>query len=241
MTGGREALPPQLRGIKHLMPPPVGAPLSPGRRFSLWMKTLWLDHSFFRFWFNTRSRVGDGLFRSSHPMPYQLRAAARAGVRSVLNLRGVEPHIGSNQLEWDVCRQLNLPVFHYPLGSRSPPERQHLLDLIQLFDRLPAPILIHCKSGADRAGLVSALYLLVNQKRPLDQALKQLSLRFGHIRQARTGVLDHVFEVYRADHARTGIGFQDWASTVYDRDKVAASFRSQGWANRLVDGILRRE
>ena len=35
---------------------------------------------------------------------------------------------------------------------------------------------MHCKSGADRAGLASALWLLHVERRPVAEAMKQLSL-----------------------------------------------------------------
>ena len=33
-------------------------------------------------------------------------------------------------------------------------------EIIKLIEQAPKPILIHCESGADRTGLVSALYRL---------------------------------------------------------------------------------
>jgi protein tyrosine phosphatase (PTP) superfamily phosphohydrolase (DUF442 family) len=221
---------------------PVPAPLTRWRRFLAWLNMLFIDHSIFRFFFNTRHAVADDCYRSSHPMPYQLRAAQRVGVRSVLSLRGDETHIGSNLLEIEACRELGLQLAHQPIGSRDPPERHQLLRIKQLFDQLPRPLLIHCKSGADRAGLVSAIYLLVEKQQPLQVAMRELSLwRHGHVHQAATGVLDHFLECYGEYHRLHGTGFMDWVENHYDRDAVRASFHSNWWANKLVDGLLRRE
>lgn len=228
--------------IKRPLPTPASAPLRPLARFRAWMNMLWLDHSIFRFFFNLRSRVAPGVYRSSHPMPYQLRAAAAAGIRTVLNLRGIESHIGSNQLEWDTCQRLGLRVVHFPLGSRDAPERGEVLGLQALFETLERPLLLHCKSGADRAGFVSALYLLMHEGQPLEVAERQL--RFwphGHIRQANTGILDHFFDCYRVERDRDGIAFIDWVRQRYDRDAVRLSFRANWWAAQLVDRVLRRE
>jgi hypothetical protein len=35
--------------------------------------------------------------------------------------------------------------------------------------------------------------------------------------------------------------FFEWVDTVYDPDELKRTFRSKGWANRLVDSVLRRE
>ena len=48
--------------------------------------------------------------------------------------------------------------------------------------------MMHCKSGADRAGLMSALYLLIVEKRPAREAAQQLAWKYGHVRQAKTGL-----------------------------------------------------
>ena len=59
-----------------------------------------------------------------------------------------------------------------------------------LFNSIEKPALMHCKSGADRAGLMAALYVLIHCKKPVAEAMKQLSLRYLHVRQAKTGMLD---------------------------------------------------
>jgi protein tyrosine/serine phosphatase len=100
---------------------------------------------------------------------------------------------------------------------------------------------MHCKSGADRAGLMSALYLHVRRGVPIAEAKRELSLKYGHLRQADTGVLDSFFEQYLADNARTPMAFYDWVETVYDSAELKRSFRAKGWANRLINSVLRRE
>jgi len=217
-------------------------PLTPWKRFLAWLNMLFVDHSMFRFFFNTRHAIAADCYRSSHPMPYQLRAAARAGVKSVLSLRGDETHIGSNVLEIETCRALGLNLVHYPIGSRDAPERHQLLRIKELFAELPRPLLIHCKSGADRAGLASAIYLLVEKGQPVEIAERELCFwPHGHIRQAKTGILDHFLETFRTHHQAHGTSFMDWAEHHYDREAVRKSFHSSWWANKVVDTILRRE
>ena len=80
-----------------------------------------------------------------------------------------------------------------------------------------------------------------HEGKPIAEAKEQLSLRYGHISQAETGVLDYFFERYLADNARQPIPFMEWVATVYDPIEVKGTFRAKGWANRLVDSVLRRE
>ncbi|MDE2148753.1 MAG: protein tyrosine phosphatase [Gammaproteobacteria bacterium] len=233
----------ELRRAAHpALLPPARTPR--GRRTPLrtWMAALLLDHALLRTFFNTRVRISPGVYRSSHPLPYQLRSAQRAGIRSVLNLRGVEAHVAANRLEWDYCRRAGLRVVHFPLGSRQAPYRDEVLALIALFERLERPLLLHCKSGADRAGFASTVFLLTQTGTPLEAALRQLSFwRHGHIRQARTGVFDRFFDTYRAHRDAHGSTFAGWVRDVYDREQLIAMFRANYWADHVVDRILHRE
>ena len=103
------------------------------------------------------------------------------------------------------------------------------------------PALIHCKSGADRTGLAAGLWLMA-QGRPVEEALDQLSLRFGHVAAARTGILDAFFRTYAAFVKDNGPKpFLDWVREDYSEDALRAAFRSTPWADRLVDGVFRRE
>ena len=108
---------------------------------------------------------------------------------------------------------------------------------MDILARAEEPILIHCKSGADRTGLVAGLWLLL-QGRPVSEAAAQLTLRHGHIRQGKTGILDAFFAAYAAAAPKP---FLDWLREDYDEAALRAAFQSQPWADRLLDGVLRRE
>lgn len=58
---------------------------------------------------------------------------------------------------------------------------------------IDGPFLMHCKSGSDRAGLASALYLL-DQGRPVAEARKMMSLRYLHLANSDAGILDVMLE-----------------------------------------------
>ena len=60
-------------------------------------------------------------------------------------------------------------------------------------------------------------------------------------RAADTGVLDAFFESYLAFAARQPISFAEWLDHHYDPAELKRSFRSNRWADRLVNGVLRRE
>jgi hypothetical protein len=128
-----------------------------------------------------------------------------------------------------------------PLESRGAPHRDRILRLAGLFAELPEPVLIHCKSGADRTGLAAGLWLML-QGHPVEEAMRQLSWRFGHVSSSKTGILDAFFRDYaRFTRAHGPKPFLDWVRDDYDEEGLRQGFRSRAWADRLVDGILRRE
>ncbi len=216
---------------------------APGARRAAWLNSLFVDHALLRLGWRNWGVVESGrLYRSNHPTPWQLeRAVRRHGIRTVINLRGQRESCGSDALGREAARELGLEHIDAPLESRGAPHKDRVLRLAGIYARMQEPALIHCKSGADRTGLAAGIWLLV-QGRPVDEALRQLSLRHGHVAAARTGILDAFFQAYAAFQKAEGPKpFLDWVRDDYSEDALRASFHSTPWADRLVDGVLRRE
>ncbi|HAG24815.1 MAG TPA: protein tyrosine phosphatase, partial [Alphaproteobacteria bacterium] len=57
----------------------------------------------------------------------------------------------------------------------------------------------------------------------------QLAWKYGHVRQAKTGLLDAFFEAY-FPYEDQGMAFYDWVDNVYDPDEVTRAFQAKGWA-----------
>lgn len=201
---------------------------------------LLFDHLFVRVLFPNRHKLSDKAWRAAQPLPYQLNAIKNLGVRTIINLRGTTGQ-GTARFERAACAQLGLTYVDYCLRSRAAPSKAELHGLRDLFQNVEHPILLHCKSGADRAGFASVLYLHLVEGVPLETAAKQLSFRYGHIRHADTGVLDAFFERYLAHAASDPVDFFTWVDAHYDPVELKRSFRSRTWANRIVDGLLGRE
>ncbi len=210
------------------------------RRVRAWLHMVFVDHGVFRVLYLNRHRVSEKFWRAAQPTPGQLRQAARDGIRTIINLRGGR-EFGSWPLEREVCESKGLILTEFVLRSRGAPDREQIAAAAGFFNNLTYPAMAHCKSGADRAGLMSALYLLVHEKRPLDEAIKQLSWRYGHFKFAKTGILDEFFECYRREGLEKGIDFQTWVETIYDPRALRLSFKTNPWADWIVDRLLRRE
>lgn len=209
-------------------------------RVRAWLSMMFIDHGIFRTFFNTRRPISDEMWRSSQPLPYQIRSAARAGIRTIINLRGPSDS-AFYRLEEEACRNAGITLVNFVVYSREAPLATTVAAADELFKSIEYPALMHCKSGADRAGLMSVLYLVFRKGESADSAARMLSLRWGHVRQAKTGMLDHFIDTYRAHNARMPTPFIEWVRGSYDRDAVSRDFHDNWWASVLTDKLLRRE
>jgi len=205
-----------------------------------YLDMLFIDHGIFRFAYLNKHKLSEGVWRSAQPAPHHIKSLKRQGIKTILNLRG-ERVCGSYWYEERLCKQLGIELINFQVRSRAAPSREDVLGAKKLFETIEYPMLMHCKSGADRAGLMSVIYRHVREGWPIEKALSELSWKYGHIRQADTGVLDQFFERYLDDNAMRPMPFLEWVETVYDADELQQSFRANGWANRLVNNVLQRE
>ena len=201
---------------------------------------LLFDHLFLRTIFLNRHQVGRKAWRSGQPLPYQFRIFKKLGIRTVINLRG-DAAPTTHHLERVTCKRLGMAHVDFRIASRSAPPKSEVKALSELFQKIEYPVLIHCKAGSDRSGLVSALYLHFEEGVSIADARHQLGIRFGHIRQSETGVLDYFLDRYLEHAASDPIDFLTWVEQHYDDLELNATFRANPWGNRIVDGLLRRE
>lgn len=218
----------------------AAAPATRRDRVEAWASLTLADHGFVRLLYRNRHQVTDDLWRSAQPAPADIAWAARQGIRTVVTLRKGTT-FGSHALEVEACAAAGLAFVASPFYSREPPRLVAIERFAEVIEGISYPALVHCKSGADRAGLAAAMFLLIREERTVAEAGRQLGLGYGHVRWGRTGVLDHFLECYREEGEANGIPFLEWARTAYDRERVMATFTSRRWADVLVDRVLKRE
>jgi protein tyrosine/serine phosphatase len=160
------------------------------------------------------------------------------GLRTLINLRG-KTQSGSDALSREAARELGLDFHDMAFESRGAPQRERIMRFHDIYQSVRAPAIMHCKSGADRAGLAAGLIVLFEGGSSAD-ALRQLSWRFGHIKQARTGILDAFFLHYQRD----GEGrkpFLEWVREDYEEAALQRDFHANGLASFINDWVLVHE
>jgi len=199
-----------------------------------------VDHAVLRLGHANFGTVIPGrLYRCNHPTPGRIRRLTRRyGLTTIVNLRGATGS-GSYHLSRDQAQKLGVAYHDLSLESRGAPHRDRILRLLDIWRSAPGPMLVHCKSGADRAGLAAGLCLLF-EGRSAAEAMRQLSWRYGHIKQARTGILDAFFLRYQRD----GEGrepFLEWLDRDYDEAALRRDFHANGLASFINDWVLAHE
>jgi hypothetical protein len=138
---------------------------------------------FWRPWFEGNLGVVDPhrVIRSAQPTSQLGRWIDEFHLRAVLNLRGGSKADWWYESEVATVKAHAVSFYDLPLAATRRPTRRELLVLIDVLEHCPYPLLIHCKSGADRTGLASALYLMIKRDQPPEIAEKAFTLDYGHI------------------------------------------------------------
>lgn len=120
-------------------------------------------------------------------------------IKSVLNLRGSEANTPWYRDEIRVSEKNRVAHYDIALSAEREPSPQDVRKLIEIFQEAPRPILIHCKAGSDRSGLVAAMWKVMVNKESKAEAEKQLSLKFGHLPFGKTNAMDNFFAKWKPE------------------------------------------
>lgn len=198
---------------------------TPENRRRAHIYNLWFDHAILRKVWTNFFAVAPGVYRSNQPTHERFVKLKAMGIRSILNLRG-SAGAAHYLVEEESCRKLGLTLVNCTLHARYAAPREDILAVIKVFREIEKPFVMHCKSGADRAGFASAIYLHVIEGKPLAEARKMLSIKYLHLKWSRTGVLGFIFDMYEARNAQEPIDFEDWVATEYDSTDAQAKYNA---------------
>jgi protein tyrosine/serine phosphatase len=113
-------------------------------------------------------RITPTLYRSEQPSALGMRNLEKLGIRTVINLRAFsndDEEVRGTALHTERTRILTWDI-----------DDHHVIEVMRML-RKPenGPFLIHCKHGADRTGLMTAMYRILEQGWTPDDALRELT------------------------------------------------------------------
>lgn len=194
------------------------------RRAAVWHFNLF-DHAFLRVLWTNLDEIAPNVWRSNQPSPRRIKRYKNMGIRSIISLRG-ESKFSHHILEEQACEAQGIPLYTAKLAARKLVARERYLELLDLFETVEKPLLFHCKSGADRAGLAGAFYLMHMENVPPKDAAKQLSFKYLHLKNDNTGILDFMLDAYISDYNKDPIPLKQWLQTRYSKRKLTQAYNA---------------
>ncbi len=166
--------------------------------------------------------IPDQVYRSAQLDAQELERIVRQhGIRSIVNLRGAHPRDPWYRQQRAVALQLNVAHHDLRFSASGLPPITEILRLKRVLQNTERPLLIHCRRGADRTGMASALLLLLDGEQPIDQVRQQLSARYFVFSNRSAGklLLDEYVQWLTTNNARhSGTLFAHWLETDYVDD-----------------------
>jgi len=113
-------------------------------------------------------RVSATYYRSAQPSHEGMREAAKLGIRTVVNLRSLHS-------DRDELRGLGLGYEHIHAKAWHPEDEDVVRFLRIVSDPERQPVLVHCQHGADRTGMMTAMYRVIVEGWTKDDAIAEMT------------------------------------------------------------------
>jgi tyrosine-protein phosphatase SIW14 len=110
--------------------------------------------------------VSDSVYRSEQPDKKSFKEIEKLGISSVLNLR-------TSETDEEEANGRDLNLFIVEMKSENIDESK-VIEALKIIKNSPKPILVHCKHGSDRTGLIIAMYRIVFQGWDRQSAIDEL-------------------------------------------------------------------
>lgn len=110
--------------------------------------------------------LNDSIFRSEQPDSLEFVQLYNYGIRSILNLR-------DHHTDREGAKSVPLTLYDVAMNAKAFTDEE-IVKALKVLDKSPKPVLVHCKQGSDRTGVVLAMYRIIFQGWTKAQALDEL-------------------------------------------------------------------
>ncbi|MBX9948565.1 MAG: tyrosine-protein phosphatase [Candidatus Obscuribacterales bacterium] len=116
-------------------------------------------------------RVSPTLMRGGAPSFQALKELKAAGVKTIVNLRGVG---GASKKEERAAKEIGLDYYNIPMGYSDPnlAKVSSVLDIMR--DPAKQPVYLHCMQGADRTGMMVGIHRILADGWQFDKAYSEM-------------------------------------------------------------------
>jgi tyrosine-protein phosphatase SIW14 len=113
-------------------------------------------------------KVSDSLYRGAQPTTEGMRQLENMGIKTIVNLRDV--HSDSGEIKNTKLAYENIQTTAFDIETD---DVVRFLGIVT--DPNRTPVFVHCQRGADRTGLMCAVYRIVVQGWSKDQAIEEMT------------------------------------------------------------------
>jgi protein tyrosine phosphatase (PTP) superfamily phosphohydrolase (DUF442 family) len=112
-------------------------------------------------------KINNGLYRSAQPTKEGMKNLDKMGIKTIINLRAA--HSDSDEISETMLLNVALSVKAWHI------ENEDVIRVLRILRKKEnSPFLIHCHYGADRTGVMVAMYRIVAQGWTKEDALKEM-------------------------------------------------------------------
>lgn len=112
-------------------------------------------------------RISPTLYRSEQPTALGMKNLEKLGIRTVINLRAFNDD--DDEVKGTQLRTEHVKILTWRIDDK------HVIEVMRMLRKTEnGPFLIHCQHGADRTGVMSAMYRVLEQGWTPEDALKEL-------------------------------------------------------------------
>jgi protein tyrosine phosphatase (PTP) superfamily phosphohydrolase (DUF442 family) len=112
-------------------------------------------------------KVSESLYRSAQPTEIGMKNLKSLGIETIVNLR-------SFHSDRDEIGQTDLDYEHITMKAWHPEEKEAVRFLQIVSDPKRTPVLVHCQRGADRTGVMCAVYRIAVEGWTKDEAIREM-------------------------------------------------------------------
>jgi len=117
-------------------------------------------------------KVDDHVYRGAQPTDSGFKDLPQLGIKTVVDLRDIGEHSQAN--EQKIVTDLGMRYLSIPMHGMSTPKDDQVAAVQALFnDTASGPVFVHCKRGADRTGMVIAVYRISHDQWDNKKALTE--------------------------------------------------------------------
>jgi tyrosine-protein phosphatase SIW14 len=120
-------------------------------------------------------KIDDHVYRGAQPTEEGFQNLARLGVRVVVDLRAGDARSVEEQ---KIVTAAGMQYVNVPMKGLTPPTREQITRIMTLLQgSSDGSVFVHCKRGADRTGVVIAVYRIEHDRWQNSRALSEAMSR----------------------------------------------------------------